>query len=120
MERCREIARRIDAGDIAVLGEQEDFISQHGAQIWDLKSAQQAKRRAAKAVSAPEPGDDVDRDEDLLDPDGQCACQCEECLDGRCAECSDPDCTDLNCVHDPDRDLDEDEKENDFDEADED
>jgi uncharacterized protein len=40
-------------------------------------------------------GDDLDD----LDDDDDCDCDCPECLDGNCAECSDPDCDDEDCDH---------------------
>jgi HK97 family phage prohead protease len=36
-------------------------------------------------------------DDDL--DDGECDCDCPECLDGDCDDCSDPDCDDPNCDH---------------------
>jgi hypothetical protein len=117
-EKCRAIAQAIDAGDLGICEKEFDFIAKHREEIWDRRYAQQVRTHATTtsspsvAVAPPEPGDD--RDEDLLDPEGQCECQCEACIDGRCAECSDPDCDDLNCVHsaeDDDADDEEDESE---------
>jgi hypothetical protein len=33
----------------------------------------------------------------LLRKDALCECDCEECLAGGCADCSDPECDDPNC-----------------------
>jgi hypothetical protein len=33
----------------------------------------------------------------LLKKDALCECDCEECLAGDCADCSDPECVDPNC-----------------------
>jgi hypothetical protein len=33
----------------------------------------------------------------LLRKDALCECDCEECLAGNCADCSDPDCVDADC-----------------------
>ena len=43
---------------------------------------------------------DEDPDPDDLDedPDDLCGCDCEECLDRRCEECSNPDCEDEACM----------------------
>jgi hypothetical protein len=42
---------------------------------------------------APDDDDDDDNDDDA------CACDCEECRDGRCEDCSNPTCSDPNCGH---------------------
>jgi hypothetical protein len=47
-----------------------------------------------------DPGDD-DAPDGLPDDDGQdkCQCDCRACRDGRCEDCSEPDCDDEHCVH---------------------
>jgi hypothetical protein len=40
--RCREIAQRLDAGDLAVTTEQHRFIRAHRSEIWNMRRRQQA------------------------------------------------------------------------------
>ena len=126
-ERCRMIARRLDAGDVSVCSEQASFICAHRGEVWELRAAQQDKRntrngpvgantrtvanmrvvesRTMRAVSVPEPDDD-DRDRDeVSDADQPCECSCPECRVGDCEHCSNEDCDDRACVHGNDEDA---------------
>src|SRR5437868_2832124 len=86
-QRCRDIARALDAADLSVLTADEQFIRAHRSTIWDLRKAQQAKRTRVVvtvddsdddsptvAEPAPAPDDDDEparADDDSADDDDE-------------------------------------------------
>jgi hypothetical protein len=82
-ERCRRIAARLDAGDMAVTKEEPEFIALHRGEIWRMREhvrALAAKRKQREAPTVAEDDDepkkpmddpvapeDVDDDDDVDD-----------------------------------------------------